>query len=287
MKGIKKLNVYHKLTALLLAGTMAMSLSACNGNVDMKSLTPSEVLEITDVRDLTMVDELIAANKLTYYEDLDVVEAADQLERYLDIMDLLEDMDFSEVSQLEPLSEERYQEVFSLPLEEIARLKEQVSYKGKDIVELEKKLTALKQLDYLYRICQSWVHQYGQSVSIAYMMACVKGAVADELNIPVEDYHTITIGERVYGGSSGPEDAVIQVGDTYYRVPTTAGELWNTINYIYEVQGADLEGETELETYRKSLNYGKTTMAAGANVARNNRIVEQNSESYIRKNYVK
>ena len=250
MKGIKKLNVYKTLSALLLAGTMTLSLSGCGGNVDMKSLTPSEVLAITDVSNLTRVDELIAANQLSFYDSLNIIETADKLEKYLDIIDLLKGMDFSQVSQLEPLRDEKYQEVFSLSLEEIVKLKEQVSYKGRDIIAMEKKLTAMKQLDYLYRECQNWVRLYGRGISINYMMTAVKGAVAEELNIPVENYEMITIGEKHYSENTGPESAVIQVGNTNYHVPTSAKELWNTINYIYEVQDATLDGDRELETYR-------------------------------------
>ena len=284
MKGIKGLHVSPRFAALLLATSMAFSLTGCGGHVDMKTLSPSEVLEIQDVKDVTLADELIANNQLTFYEDLDVIEAADQLERYLDILDITKGMDFTNVGQLQPLTDEQYQEALSLPLEEIRTLKEQAAYTGKDIVQLEQKLKALKQLDYLDRHCEEWVHRYGQSISIQYMMAAVKGSVADELELSVDDYKKITIPPR--RSFSEPEEYTIEVGDTIYRVPVGVGEIWNTIHYIYEVQDATLEGDKEYETYRKALNYGKVTMAAGCN-EKKGKLTEQYSASYIEKNYVK
>ena len=283
MKGIKKLNIYHKMTAFLLAGTMAFSLSACNGHVDMKSKSPSNLLEIQEVKDITLLDELMAANELYYFGELDVVEAADQLERYLDIIDLLKKMDFSGVSELEPLTEEQYQEPFSLPLEEIEKLVEKATYKGKDLAQTEEKLIALKQLDHLYTECTNWVHQNGQDVSIAFMIASVKASLASELGLSTEEYSNIIIPPARRSVSNGPEPYMINVGNEHYMVPVGSGEIWNTMDYIYEVQGATLEGEKEYQTYRKSLNFGKTTIAAGSDIKKNNKVVEQNGESYIKK----
>ena len=286
MKGINKLQVSRKLATILLAGTMAFSLTACGGHVDMKMLTPSEVLEIQDVKDVTLIDELIAAGMLNYSGELDIIEAADQLERYLDIIDVLKDMDFKQVSDLDKLSDEEYQEVFSLPIEEIEKLKEEANYKGKDLVLTERKLKALKQLNYLYNYCTIWAHENGQDISFEFMMAAVKGSVADELELGVEDYKTIKLPPAARSASSEPDYFIVCVGDKNYKVPVGAGELWNTINYIYEVQTAKLTEETEYPTYRKALNYAKTTMAAGAN-AKKDKLTEQYNASYIKENYTK
>jgi len=283
MNGIKKLNIYPKLTAILLAGTMAFSLTGCGGHVDMQSMTTSEVLQMQEVQDVTLMDELIESGKLTY-DDMNLVQAADQLERYMNIVDRLDSIKFDDVSELESLSPERYQETLSYTMDDIDLLIEMASYKGKNLKKQEEKLTALKQLYYLYNYCNEWISTNGQSVSINIMMAAIKGAVADELNISVDDYSSITI--PASKGSGEPDSNFIKVGDKQYEVKTSAQELWNTINYIYAVQNYDPENGNEFETYRKAINYAKTTMAAGANV-KNNRLEEQYNASYIEKNYVK
>lgn len=284
MNGIKKLNIYPKLTAILLGGTMAFSLTGCGGHVDMQSMTTSEVLQMQEVQDVTLMDELIANGKLRYGEELDIVQAADQLERYMNIVDHLDSIKFDDVSELESLSPERYQETLSYTMDDIDLLIEMASYKGKNLKKQEEKLTALKQLYYLYNYCNEWISSNGQNISINIMMAAIKGAVADELNISVDNYSSITI--PASNGSNEPDSNFIKVGDKQYEVKTSAQELWNTINYIYAVQNYDPENGNEFETYRKAINYAKTTMAAGANV-KNNRLEEQYNASYIEKNYVK
>ncbi|MBP5678848.1 MAG: hypothetical protein J6X28_03360 [Bacilli bacterium] len=283
MKGIKKINLYRKLAALLVAGTMACSLSACNGEVNMKSMSPSFLLELQDVKDRTLLDELLINNDLGYLEDLDIIEAADQLERYLDIMDQLKSMNFEGVRELSPLTEEQYAEAFSLPKEEIDLLIKKANYKGKDVTLLDEKMIALKQLENLYRTCNEWVRTYGQSISISFMLSSVKAALADELNLSVEDYRKVTIPPARRSASEGPVPYRIQVGDTSYTVPVGAGEIWNTINYIYEVQISTLEGDRELETYRKALNYGKTTIACGIDLGKKNQVQEEVNASYVKK----
>lgn len=280
---INKLKATRTLLALLTAGAIGISLSSCNGEINMISLSPSAVLENENVQSITLMDDLIWENKLVYEGELDIVEAADQLERYLDIIDLLKDMDFSRVPGLEPLRDEQYQEVFSLPMRELKQLKKDASYKGNDVDRSEQRLYALKQLDYLYRHCTEWVHANGQDISFSFMLAAVKTAVADELGITTRDYSKIVIPPTRRSASAGPEPYVVKVGDTLYQVPVGAGEIWNTINYIYEVQGAHLTDKTEYATYRKSLNYGKVTMAAGVE-EHNGKLRAENNITYIKKN---
>jgi len=284
MKGINKINIYHKLTAVLLASSVAFSLTGCAGRVDMKKLSPSALLEIQDVKDVTLVDELLEKEELSYNDDLNIIEAAEKLEKSLDILEDLKDIDFKDVSRLDSLTEEQKASALSLTKEDIELLKEDATYNGKDLVEFERKLFALKTLYHLKETTKDWVEYNGRDISIEYMMAAVKGSVADELGLSTKDYSKITIPAKFY--SKEPEDYVIHVGDDIYRVPVGVGEIWNTIDYIYAVQEATLKGDKELETYRKALNYGKTTMAAGSN-HKKNKLSEQYSASYIEKNYVK
>ena len=150
---------------------------------------------------------------------------------------------------------------------------------------VEQKLNALKQLRFIYDYCSAWIYNNGQMVSIEYMMAAVKGSIGDELEISVDDYSDIIIPPAL--SSSEPESNFIRVGDESYEVRTGEGEIWNTISYIYALQKFDRDSDKAYETYRKALNYGKTTMAAGSNVNKKGRVTEQYDASYIKKNYVK
>lgn len=286
MKKIKKFRMYNRLAALLLAGSIATTLSGCDGKAEMSSLTTSDVLSITDITNVTQIDELIANGQLMVSSDLSIVGAADQLERYMNISEQLQSIDFTKVDELSPLKEEEYEKALTLSKEEIDGLIEASKYDGKDIVQLERKLNALKKLNFLYNYCTNWVHQNGQTLSINIMMAAVKASVADELEILPEQYNEIIIPPAKRSSSEGPTSYFINVGEESYEIPINSNELWNTINYIYDVQSATLEGKNEFKTYRKALNYAKTTIAAGANI-KNNKLEAQYSASYIEKNYVK
>ena len=83
----------------------------------------------------------------------------------------------------------------------------------------------------------------GENISLRVMFGTVKAAVADDLGLSYEDISSITIPEYFYSGD-GPEDYSIKVNDTAYRIPLSSEEIWNTVNYIYEVQHASLKDET-------------------------------------------
>ena len=153
MKRIKKLNMGKKLSAMLLAGSIAFTLSACSGNPNMKSLSPEELLSISDIKDLTLVDELMEEGLLPFVDGLDAVEAAEKLEDYMDTIEDLSKIDFTGVSVLEPLTKEQCAEALSLSEEDIETKKEQCKYRGKDVEKLEQRLTALKMLSYLKDNC--------------------------------------------------------------------------------------------------------------------------------------
>ena len=287
VKGIKGFRPGRRLLALIMAGTMAFSLSGCdNGTVEMDSLTTSQVLNIDDVKDVTLIDELIESGKLRFDNEMTIVDAADQLERYMDISDHLKSLDFTGVTELRPLTEEEYEAVLTLSMDDIDLLVEDAKYDGKDLLKIEQKLTALKELEHLYTYCTTWAHNYGKNISLSMMMAAVKGSVADELDIPVESYATIKIPANTSNTSDGPKSYYVKVDETYYEVPMSAEEIWNTIGYIYTLQSSNLPEENEFPTYRKALNYAKTTMAAGASL-KNKKLEEQYDASYIKENYVK
>ena len=279
MKGIKKLNV--NIPALLLAGAMSLSFAGCS-TVDMKDITPSALVDIQDVKDSTLLDELVEQGRLMYSEKLNVVEAATKLERLLNILDLLKSVDFKDVESLQPLSNEESEKVLSFSDEQIKELIDQSSYKGKEVLLLEKKLTALKQLDYLRKYSNEWIKLNGASVSEKFMISAVKASVADEFGLSVDQYDMITIMPCDTNNSNSYN---IQVGDTMYHVPMSASEIWDTMDYTYKLQTAVPTEETLAATCRKALNYGKITIAAGSNVKKDT-IVEQYDSSSIKKNYV-
>ena len=289
MKKINQLRLYQRGAALLLAFLMPFTLTGCkSGKADLTSISINELMENDDVKDATLIDELVESGHLNYTTaegQMDLITSAGQLEKYMDISDKLSSMDFAGVEDLLPLAEEEYQEALSLSDDEIDRLIEASKYEGKSLVQLEQKLVALKKLNYLYSYTTNWAKSNGRDISTRLMMASVKASLADELDLSVEDYGNITIPAATRSLSEGPASYYIKVGEESYEVPTRSEEIWNTIDYIYDLQSAKSIKEP-FKTYRKAINFSKTTIAAGSNL-KNKKLEPQYDASYLEKNYVK
>lgn len=291
MKGIKNLKISKVAKALLVTGTISLALNSCNGYVDMKSITANELLNNSEVANVTIMDEMIDDGELKYCEDLNIIEAADKLERCMDIVDAISKENLEDVDKLEQLSNDYYESLLILltedkepVMESIETIKKAAHYKGNDYLLLERKLNALKILNYLKNYCNDWVKENGKDISIKFMMAAEKCAIGSELNISTDDYSSIKIDKQT--STKEPESNYVEVGNKRYEIKNSSDELWNTQNYIYAVQIYKPENGKEFETYRKAINLGKITIAAGANV-KNDSIEEQYTASYIKKNYIK
>lgn len=277
--------VKAKVIPLLLAGTIStVGLTGCNGTVNMSDITFGQLLEISDVKDNTLMDELLEQGGCQFEEDMTYLEAADLLIRYMDIVEKLDKINFDGVSELRKLTDAEYIETLDYTDEDIDLLIETIKKaKMDDLVDEENKLTAYKKLNFLNDYCNEFIHENGERISERVMLLSVKTAVADELDLPVDEIGSITIPKS--NGNSEPESYAIDVNDKRYYVPLNSEEMWNTINYIYQLQSANLTDKTEKETYRKAINYAKTTMAAGVNIKGNKIKIDHNAHE-IQENYL-
>ena len=62
---INKLKATRTLLALLTAGAIGLSISSCSGEANLKSISPSNLLEIEEVQDVTLMDELLLNNQFS------------------------------------------------------------------------------------------------------------------------------------------------------------------------------------------------------------------------------
>lgn len=291
MKGINKLKVKKTATALLLAGCL-FNVTGCNGKVDMDTVSFESLMSDDDIKDSTLIDELIAAGELPagYDTEENVIAAADKLERYLDIVETTSSLDYKDVDKLEELPAEKLEGLEDISLEDVQTLVEEYKTNKTDLVSIEKKLIAIKKLNYINNYCTQWIVDNGRSVSQRIMKASVKASVADDLEYSIDDYKYISIRERIRSANDEPGDYIIDIkDDKTLKVSPSSNEIWNTIDYIYAVENAKFdEGlqEREIATYRKALNYAKTTLAAGVDIKKN-KVKPENSASDIKKNYIK
>ena len=257
---INKLKIVkNKLLPLALAGGITLSLSGCNGRVDMSSISFEDLLAIEEVSNVSLMDDAVDAGLFNFTDDKSYVEAADDLLRYLDIIDQLANIDFSEVKQLSKLDDDQYLETINYSLDDVKELKELLHSKDKSLVAQENKINAYKKLDFLNNYCKDFVHNNGKDISLSMMMKAVKTSIAAELGLSVNDISDVVIPPNESGVNDEPHYEII-VGDKEYTIKLSFNEMCNTIDYIYSVQRASLNDKTEYETYRKALNYAKTTI---------------------------
>lgn len=283
--------VKTKITPLVLAGGLSLGFTGCGktNNIDMTQTTISNLISQDEIKTITSLDDLVNDGVLNYNDELNEVEAADRLEKYMNSVEKIEaikDVDFSEVSQLSKLNDNEYKESINYSEGEIDALIEQAKYEGNDLIQWENKLSAVKKLDYIHTHCKEWIFRNGMNVSIDIMIDSVKASLAAEIGIPTEDYKLIRIDAKP---SNEPTELKIIVDEKEFYVNSKQKEIYDTIDYIYTLQrikNTDSKPKNEYETYKKALNYAKITIAAGSNL-KNGDIEVQNSESYIEENYSK
>ena len=263
-----------KLLSLLLAGTI--TLSGCASKTDMNTVSFQELLSIQDVRDNTLMDELMRNHYLIFQDDISYITAADKLIDYMNIVEKLDKVDFEKVVP--------YDTAFELSPSEVDYLLNVLKEKDKSELGFERKLTAKKELFTYYEYCKNFIHQYGKEISEQIMLISVKANIADCLNIPVDRYSRIVI-PAYKNKTNEPKEFMITVGSTNYIVPVSSHEIWNTIQYLYTVQNSSLTEKTEYDTYKKAINLAKITMLSGSKI-KNDTVKVLNNKKYIEKHYL-
>ena len=277
--------VKEKIIPLLLASTLTLTTSCSSKSVNMGKISTRELMSIEEIKKNTLLDELENTEYGMFSENLTVLSAAIKLEEYMTIIKKIEKIKFDEIENLERITEEEKQEAERLTQEEI---EEQIKYYkngSPDVVASERRVKAYKMLNYLQDYIPTFIHQKGKEISTKFMIAAVKSAVASALNIPTEDYHEISIPARYDSLKEEIKVYHVKVGKEEYDISKSSKELWETIDYIYQVQNATFPNQKqELETYKKALNYAKITISAGA-TKRSHIITSKNDYAYIKKNY--
>lgn len=272
--------------ALLMAGTIIFSVS---GNSKDRTIneTIQELIESEDVKEITLLDELIEDGYLQSIDGRNLIENADCLIHYMDIVERLESIDFTGVEELHPLREEDYEKALSLTDEEIRFYSEAATKKAKTQEEQDEKLYALKMLNYLNNYIKEWIRQNGTGISINMLMAAVKGSIAAELGLSEEEYETIRIPENRKTIKDDDFTYTIMVGNKSYSVPTKATGIWDGIEYIYEMQSAtfdedDSSSSRRYQTYRKAIQFAKMTMILGVDINDRDIVSNEHPKKYIR-----
>ena len=264
MKNLKVSNNITKkrISALAIAGIMGISsmlgFSSCSKNQEKVDETLSTVTEV--FKDNTKLDEAIKL-EVAMYKDMSITEACDKLEKAINIVKKLENVNFDGVEELDKLSEEEYNKALNMSEEEVDILLEEYNNASKDKDSLkseEIKLKSIKKLDYIYRKHKTFVDNNAKDISKELLMFTTKSTIAEALNIKGEDLNTITYP----WGNSNPE-MIVSVNDkNNYILKRNAEGIGAAVNTLYDMDSKN--DELTYDYYLEIINLAKKTIMIGA-----------------------
>ena len=276
---IKNLKVNKKtIAALLTAGTISLMCTGC-GVIDTSEVSFNDVLENPIVQDITVLDDEAKTDDSIKHDFEDVKK----LEIALEIYNLNRTMSFEEVDSLIPLTDEEKEELLKLDIDEIKEIKEISQDNHTDLLSLENRLIATKKIAYLDEYYRDFLKEKGLVVSERILKDSIKGSIASEKNTST-DY--VKIGSMP---SKDLDFLTITIEGEEYKVKTSNKEMWNGIEYIYSIELADeehMDEEDIRDTCIKALDFAKTITLKGSNI-KDDKIVEQYSNGYVKKNVLK
>lgn len=271
MLNIKKLDIKKPL-AILLAGAIGFTVSGCKAKkLSMEDYTFDELITNEEVMKSTVLDELVANHEIDYLDELDPYKVdrdnylvmADELEKRIAIMELLNTVNLSEVDSLEPLSYQEENDCLNLSLDEIHELIDTAS-RGRSLQEKEEQIIAFKKLKYIKESTQNWINTYGNSIYEMVLSYSLKASIADECHVSVND---ISFPPLIRVDKENDQYTVNVSGESYTISQNNSPELWNAVSYYYVITtpGED-EGEVDLlDRYKTALNYAKEALVVGSN----------------------
>lgn len=271
--------VVNKKTVLALLTTGTMLLSTGCGTIDTSELSFNDVLENPIVQEITVLDEEKENNDFIKQD----IEDVKKLETAIEVVNLNKKDTFDEVDSLIPLTEEEKEETLSLDIDEIKKLKDMSTNSDTDLLSLENRLIAVKKIAYLDKYYRDFLNKEGLSVAEDILKDSIKGSIAAEKNVSTD---LVKIGSMP---SKDLDFLTITMDGEDYKVKTSNKELWNAIEYVYSIELCDKENMEEEEiknTCIKALDHSKTVLLTGSNI-KDDKIVEQYSNSYVKKNILK
>ncbi|MBQ6547174.1 MAG: hypothetical protein IJL74_04175 [Bacilli bacterium] len=243
-------------TALvLMAGGAVYGMQFSEKSADIKE-KHQKVLEIFN--EDTKLDEAIEENMATY-NDKSIIEEADYLEESIDIVEMLNYCDFSEVKDLEKLSDEEYAFAATLAKEDVIILL-QVVQADKDSLEFqESKLKAIKMLDYVKTEREKYISKHGKKVVLKLLSWTIKGSMAEELDLETDEISNIEIPSLKKVRDL--DFYVIYDGQKYY--PAKTSNTFDPLYYYYQIDSTNNFNEQEYEIYKEALSSGKVLTMTG------------------------
>lgn len=275
---IKNLKI-NKTTVIAILTTSTMFLTTGCGVIDTSELSFNDVIDNPIVQEITVLDEEKENNDFIKQD----IEDVKKLETAIEIVNLNKKDTFDEVESLIPLTEEEKEETLSLDIDGIKKLKDMSTNSDTDLLSLENRLIAVKKIAYLDKYYKEFLNKEGLSVAEDILKYSIKGSIAAERGISTD---LVKIGNMP---SKDLDFLTITMDGEDYKVKTSNKDMWNAIEYVYSIEFCDRENMSDEEiknTCIKALDYAKAVTLKGSNI-KDDKIVEQYSNGYVKKNILK
>ena len=253
-------NESKKIIASLTVATLITGGSIYENKIEKKNIEVKEpyqkVLEVFN--EDTKLDEAIEEDIATYNNN-SIIEEADYLEESIEIVELLSNYDFSEEKELDKLSQKEYSFSEALTKYDVLVMIQMLET-YKDSLEFEEEdLKAIKMLDYTKKAREEYISKNGKELVLKLLSYVVKGIVAEELDLPVEEIKNIEIPplKKV----RDLDFYVTYNEEKYYTTGKSAA--FGPLYYYYQIKSiTDFQGQ-EYEIYKEALNSGKILTMTG------------------------
>ena len=261
INGLKMTKRFIQLVAV--GATVALAASGIDGYMrrHKKVDTPFEDVVSTYSSSTVLDDYSVPFHEVLVTNDkeapsinrnLNLIDASVLLERYLDISDILEnvELDGREID-LNPQDTER---ALNMSIGEIEARKER--YKK------EKNTDDYVNLKFIKDYSNNWLRANGYHASFNLLMSSIKASFASELNVG-EDYNeSVTI---IPGGINGHSISVKVNGqEKIYQVPVSFHEMCAAIDCLTNMQKQNYKGSND--SYREALNHAKVVTQTGVDI---------------------
>ena len=253
-------NESKKIIASLTVATLITGGSIYENKIEKKNIEVKEpyqkVLEVFN--EDTKLDEAIEEDIATYNNN-SIIEEADYLEESIEIVELLSNYDFSEEKELDKLSQKEYSFSEALTKYDVLVMIQMLET-YKDSLEFEEEdLKVIKMLDYTKKAREEYISKNGKELVLKLLSYVVKGIVAEELDLPVEEIKNIEIPplKKV----RDLDFYVTYNEEKYYTTGKSAA--FGPLYYYYQIKSTtDFQGQ-EYEIYKEALNSGKILTMTG------------------------
>ena len=256
--------------------TLTLMLSNCSIKKSNDKLFFSELLDMPEVANVTVLDE-VEDDFLVYDSKMDLEDVADNLDKGITILEVTKRFKPSNKKLIKVADSTKADIIRSVSLDEVSSLIEDADVLPISSDKKKKKEVAIKQLGVIYSCYEEWFMNEGLDNITILLEDVLRGSISAETGVAMNRISHLKRDEKTM------RYYFVVAGEKYelYADP----ELFNAANFIFENKEIDdISFNKVISNCKMGLQFGKVALAAGANV-RNDSLQAQYTKKYIQSHF--